>query len=267
MKINKTEVKEIYEKTHSINQVAKQLNISWDKAKKICLEMGYQSTKKNQHCEFVEYNLFQKIETEADAYWLGFLYSDGWIRSDRNEIGLGVQERDAEILEKFKEYIGTTNNIQIKQKEKIKKHTAPDGHIIEAKQNFHSLTFSCKKTKENLIALGCLPNKSKILHCPTIEQVPDNLLFHFARGVVDGDGSVRWGERKDFVICSASINFLIELTTRMKINNFGVLYKEQFRISKSALVRQVLEKLYKDSSIYLNRKFQVYILSQRSCPL
>lgn len=268
-KINlpKNEVKEIYEKTNSINQVAKHFNVSWNVAKRNCLELGFKSTKKNQYSDFTEYDLFKKIETEEDAYWLGLMYSDGWVRSDKNEIGLGFQERDSEILEKFKEYIGTTNRIQVKEKEKITSHAAPDGHIITATQNFHTLTFSCKKTKENLIKLGCFPNKSKIIHCPTEEQVPNLLFRHFMRGFVDGDGSVRWGARKDFTICSASVNFLVESTKRLEINNFGTIYNGQFRISKSALVQQVLEKLYGESIIYFPRKFNVYLLSKGSCPL
>jgi len=261
------EVRKIYETTGSINQVAKHFDVAWGIAKRACDELGIKSTKKNQYGEITPYNLFSKIETEADAYWLGFLYSDGWVRSDKNEIGLGVQERDKEILDKFKEYIGTNNKIQIRLKEKIKSHLAPDGHLIKSKQNFCSLTFSCKITKQNLINLGCFPNKSKIIHCPSVSQVPNNLFRHFMRGFIDGDGSIRWGERKDLVICSASMNFLIEATKRFEINNFGVFYENQFRISKSVLVQQVLEKVYKDSVIYLPRKFNIYLLSCGSCSL
>lgn len=261
------EVKKIYETTSSINKVAKHFNVTWSVAKRACDELGIKSTKKNQYGEITPYNLFAKIESEQDAYWLGFLYSDGWIRSDKNEIGLGVQERDREILNRFKEYVGTNNQIQIKLKEKIKSHVAPDGHLIESKQNFYTLTFSCKLTKQNLIKLGCMPNKSKIIHCPTSDQVPDHLFRHFMRGFIDGDGSVRWGQRKDLTICSASINFLVESTKRLGINNFGDFYKNQFRISKAVLVQQTLEKIYKDSTVYLPRKFNVYLLSCGSCPL
>lgn len=251
-----------YEETKSINQIAKYFNVSWQVAKNACEQLGIISQPKNQYSERKTYNLFQKIENEEQAYWLGFLYADGWIRSDKNEIGLGVQERDKEILEKFKKFVDSDNKIQIREKEKTKSHSAPDGHIIITKQNFYSFTFSDKQTKENLILLGCVPNKSKIIHCPNKEQVSDELFRHFMRGFTDGDGSLRWGTRKDFVLTSASINFLIEATIRLQINNYGDFYKEQFRIGKKQLVQKVFELLYGNSNIYLQRKYDIYLLSK-----
>ena len=251
-----------YNETQSINQVAKYFNISWSTAKRACDKLGIVSKPKNQHCTFVEHDLFKSITSEEEAYWLGFLYADGWIRSDRNEIGLGVQERDKEILTKFQSFIGTANKIQIKKKEKIKKHQAPDGHFIEAKQNFYSLTFSDKKTKENLIKLGCFPNKSKIIHCPTEEQVSEVYFRHFMRGFTDGDGSLRWGKRKDFVLTSASYNFLVESTKRLKINHYGTIDKNQFRVHKKENVAKIFKLLYENSNIYLQRKYNIFLLSQ-----
>ena len=258
------EVLEAYNKFGSINKVAKYFQVSWGVAKKACDQVGIVSPPKNQHCSFKEYNLFEKISTEEEAYWLGLLYADGSIRSDRNEISLGLQEKDFELVEKFQSFVGGDNKIQIKKKEKVKTHLAPDEHEIIAKQNFYTFSFSCKKTKENLIRLGCFPKKSKIIHCPTEEQVPNHLFKHFMRGFTDGDGSVRWGKRKDFVLTSASENFLIESTKRLGIFNYGVIYKDQFRISKKEIVYKILSLLYENSSIYMQRKYNVFLLSNQA---
>lgn len=42
--------------------------------------------------------------------------------------------------------------------------------------------------KNDLIKLGCCPQKSLILKFPTAEQVPENFIIPFIRGYFDGDG-------------------------------------------------------------------------------
>ena len=256
-------VLEVYNETQSINAVAKYFQVHWGVAKRHCDELGIlNDTHKNQYGNYEQYNLFTKIETEEDAYWLGILYADGWVRSDKNEIGLGAQEKDVDLIYKWKTYTGSQNKISVKRKEDIKPKVAPDGHLIKATQDFYTLTFSSKITKDNLSSLGCLPNKSKILHCPTIDQVPDSLIRHFARGFCDGDGSIRWGKRKSFELVSASINFLVELTTRLKIINYGTFRdKMRFNVYRQEDVKKILDLLYKDAQIYLDRKYKLYLQS------
>ena len=53
----------------------------------------------------------------------------------------------------------------------------------------------------------------------------------------------------------------------LNLEDFGNFNNNQFRISKVALVQQTLEKIYKDSLIYLPRKFNIYLLSCGSCSL
>jgi len=43
----------------------------------------------------------------------------------------------------------------------------------------------------DLLNLGIVPRKSKILRFPTKEQIPENLIQHYIRGYLDGDGSVQ----------------------------------------------------------------------------
>lgn len=43
--------------------------------------MGYDNSRRYQRN--FNRNAFDKIETEADAYWLGFILADGYINEDR----------------------------------------------------------------------------------------------------------------------------------------------------------------------------------------
>ena len=211
-----------------------------------------------------EYDLFSKIETSEDAYWLGVMYSDGWIRSDRNEIGLG--SIDLDLIEKFKQYTNSSNKIQVKEKNYAKvEKISSNNKIIKSSKTFYQLTFSSKKTKENLKNLGCMPAKSKILVAPNSEQVPDKFIFDFLRGYTDGDGSIRYGEKTNYTIIGTQ-NFLQQITKRAKINHYGKITKNnsvyRFDIYKKEIIKKILEKLYKNATVYLNRKYKIYLLSQ-----
>ena len=83
-------VVKLYQENKSINQISKELNISWDTVKKDLLLRDITITKRNNQFQNsnVSNTLFQEINDSNSAYWLGFLYADGSIRKDRNEICL-----------------------------------------------------------------------------------------------------------------------------------------------------------------------------------
>lgn len=113
-------------------------------------------------------DIFHQIDTEEKAYWLGFLYADGYI-SKYNQIEVSLALEDESHLEKLKKFVNTNTNI-------IK-----DNHRCR-------LLFCSKELANDLALLGCINNKSLILTFPTEEQVPQKFLRHFLRGYVDGDG-------------------------------------------------------------------------------
>ena len=53
-------------------------------------------------------NCFSPCSTPESCYWLGVMYTDGYISTSRlytDYFGLGVQESDKEWLEKFKKFL------------------------------------------------------------------------------------------------------------------------------------------------------------------
>ena len=251
----------IFERTKSINQTAKELGIGWNACKRILIEYGCQSSPKNGVVD--PYNLFNCINSEEDAYWLGIMYTDGWIRSDVNKIGFG--STDLELVEKWKNYTKSPNTIQVKKGKAQLGKSLPEGRTVKNAKNFYTLEFSSKRTKKNLIALGCVPKKNKILQCPTSEQVSDKFLWHFFRGCVDGDGTVRYGTRNEISLLGTQ-HFLEVLLTRLKILHYGSLHKKNnsdvwvFSIYKKKLVEKVLDQMYANAHIYLKRKHKPYLI-------
>lgn len=92
-------------------------------------------------------DIFRKIDTEEKAYWLGFLYADGYV-SKNNQIEVSLALKDEKHLIKLKKFINTNTNI-------IK-----DDHRCR-------LLFCSKEMAQDLANLGCVNNKSLILTFPT----------------------------------------------------------------------------------------------------
>ena len=86
---------ENYKKGKSINFIAKEIGISWDTVKRFLLKEEVSLNKNlNQFQKEQDLSsLFEKVDNYKTAYWLGFLYADGSIRSGtRNEISLDLKE-------------------------------------------------------------------------------------------------------------------------------------------------------------------------------
>lgn len=65
---------------------------------------GY-SVVDNNHRIHCDEHVFDKIDTEEKAYWLGFLYADGCITSTGNRIELQIGRVDLEHLVKFHSFL------------------------------------------------------------------------------------------------------------------------------------------------------------------
>ena len=123
---------------------------------------------------------------------------------------------------------------------------------------------------EDLIRLGCVPNKSLVLEWPI--GIPDNVVSHFVRGYFDGDGCVGWHKRDKSVTVNfvGSHSFIASLSSYIKSNVLSSMkangcHSNEERISrlvfggnKSAM--KVLDWVYKDSvkSMRLDRKYAMY---------
>lgn len=62
--------------------------------------------------------IFDKIDTEEKAYWLGFLYADWSVGSKEDKIELSLAACDYNHIQKFKDFIGLDNKISYRKKTK-----------------------------------------------------------------------------------------------------------------------------------------------------
>lgn len=192
---------------------------------------------------------FENIDNENKAYWLGFLYADGGInvgkRSKNLEITLG--ERDKDHLTKFIHDI--QGNMPIREKTvKLK------GKEYKS----YRVNICSSKLCEDLINLGCTPNKSLTLTFP--QDIEPHLYPHFIRGYLDGDGTI--STRCRISICG-TYDFLYSLQqhlikeldiTKVKIlSDKRAKHYQYERVGANAL--KILDYLYSNAEVYLDRKY------------
>lgn len=198
---------------------------------------------------------FETINTEEKAYWLGFLYADGNV--NKNNIEISLKYDDIEHLEKFKKSLNSDVKITDGYR-KCKVSTNPDKELRYAR-----LIITSTKMTNDLIKLGCVPNKSLTLTFPTEEQVPNHLIRHFIRGYFDGDGCVSIDKSKTPSILfqvTGTYDMLINIKKffNIKANVHKIINIHDLRCKGNKKAIEIFDILYKDANIYLQRKYDIY---------
>lgn len=250
-----------YKNNRSRKSLADELGVSPQFILKILNENNiYIRTLKEQQLKYkANEDYFEKIDTEEKAYWLGFIYADGSIsngtKQNSDSLCIVLHEKDFKHLEKFKKAIGFTGEV---------KHYKCYNNPYSKNPSFCRIKITSNKLVKDLIDKGCLRNKSKILKYPSNNIVPKHLENHFIRGLIDGDGSIIITKDNDFhfcligtyEICKGVLKFLNKenLTISNKSNNCY-----QITISGNKQSIKLLNMIYKDATIYLDRKYEKYL--------
>lgn len=183
------------------------------------------------------------------AYLLGFIASDGYIRLDTNEIGIGLSAVDKNQLIQFREVIGGRQ---------ISEYTTSEG--------FETVkwVFTSQKVKEELSKYNIVPQKTFKLQPPI--KLNQKFWIDYIRGYFDGDGSVNYlasNKALRWQICSATpeilqwiIDFLYEEYNIPKVKILEQQRKEKlyyFQYSTNA-TKEIYKILYTENSWFLQRK-------------
>lgn len=239
----------LYNAGNSSPSIAKELNTG-HKNILDCLKRNNIDRRKSKWD--IDENYFDIINTEDKAYFLGLMYADGNVSSDKGTWSIKLQERDIIILEKFNACIQYNKPLS----------------LILAKETTHQNQFCIHSSNTNLIhdliKQGCIPAKSLILQFPTEEQVPKEFQRHFIRGYFDGDGSSRYSNKKCYWKVLGTLDFVESIkniliqevgVNNTKITKSGNIYIYQTGNFKN--VFDIREWLYKDATVYLERKYQL----------
>lgn len=199
---------------------------------------------------------FDIIDCQEKAYWLGFFAADGYNHASKGGIEFRLHKQDKEILEKFKSCIGANNPIRL------------------YKQTYCNLSLYSKYLCNKLSEYGLIQAKTYTLQIP---ELGDTLMRHFIRGYFDGDGCFSVTKRNDrknpnsktyqFNITGME-NPLRKIQEHL-IRNIGIV-DNGLKHRKSTIAvtihyngrnvcKRILDYLYQDATIYLQRKYNKYV--------
>lgn len=236
----------------SLTEMGKRENVDRRTLSKHFKELGIEIVNKQNRSKFNEH-IFDVIDTEEKAYWLGFIFADGYISSSplrENvksiylfELSLGL--KDQEHLEKFSKFMEYEKPL-----------------IVD--------TYRCRFTLANkhlwttLNNHGCTPNKSLTLKFPNISK---NLINHFIRGYFDGDGCItRHINSKTVTPHIEVLGTMDVLKNILKYSDTEAVIEHYSRCSEETLFLRwtkdqgvkFINYIYSGSTIYLNRKYKLY---------
>lgn len=190
----------------------------------------------------IKHDYFDNINTEAKAYWLGFLFADGCVYNNQTIIHL--QMGDLGHLTKLKDEISPNTSIK---------------HIKIT--NSVRLVFSSVSLSERLKQLG-METKDRI---PNIEN---DLKHHFIRGLFDGDGCIYFHDRRNtreyhwsLVGEKPILEWVKEEFGIASIKGGCVFYRDgiyNLQYGGNRQVEGIKNYLYNNANIYLKRKWEKF---------
>ena len=211
------------------------------------------------HAYRFDETFFDVIDTEAKAYWLGFITADGCVQMgpvgangwQRNELSVNLKQSDAGHLEKLKASLGAENPVRISAKGSAK--ATADIHL------------SSRHLVESLIRLGVTPRKSL-----TVQpwNGPAHLMRHYWRGMVDGDGTIvrHPQERDKWHLRLLGTEACMEAFRLWAAGVCGTAAKKypkgniwSFTAGGLASPQALVRALYDGSTVYLDRKHELAV--------
>ena len=224
---------------------------------------------------------FDIIDTEDKAYWLGFLWCDGYVikrdkyynncRKIEYNIKLSLSPQDENHLKKFKKCIDSNHPI----------HTYKCNGFSGIGETVEKRVFITNKHMGEMLQkkYQLIPHREK---CEFVNEIPNSLKKHFIRGVLDADGSFcdYHTVDKGYNIYKINVQFntyerLLEFIEKyfydIGLSNTKMYkkYKRHNGVNKDGYCRtltytgkiqatNILNHLYKDSTMYLDRKYKKY---------
>lgn len=210
-------------------------------------------------------DFFETIDTEEKAYWLGFLYADGYNHEEKREVKIGLAARDEDFLLQFRDLI-------FPNKDKPLYYHEENGVRTKCELSITSVKMSRQLAKH-----GCMQAKTFKIKFPYF--IDESLCRHFIRGYFDGDGSLSIatlkkgpdkGQKKVTFSIVGHKEFLTDLNKVLSqqcgLNENKLIgYKNRnpnmanVVFGGRAQCVKIREYLYKDATIFMKRKYDKFL--------
>lgn len=248
----------------STPKIGKIMGCNYNKICRILDEYGIERTNNGLRKYHLNETYFDSIDTPNKAYLLGLLGADGCNFPPKGTVFIALQETDRELLEKINIEIGNETPLRVVDQSKRKS----DKNYSYS--NMCVLNMYSKHICTSLEKLGVIRNKSLELKFPNIDE---DLYSHYLRGYFDGDGSVyqhvKNEHNKKITLTFTSTEQFCKKIKEIVENKLGIycgIYDASCHngITKVASLSgasaiKLLDWMYKDADLYLQRKYDRYI--------
>lgn len=184
---------------------------------------------------------FDVIDSEAAAYWLGFLFADGNV--SRRTVALSLKGADSEHVRRFGQFLQAEHVVRAS--------ISATGHGVA------TIQVTDLHLTDRLRELGIETHRPRPLL--SLESVPGELQHHWIRGFFDGNGSIKLSASAGFCGKKPTLEAVREIVSPI-VGRTGSLYAHSKspvwylsyagRLSCNALAAY----LYQDATVFLDRK-------------
>ena len=191
---------------------------------------------------------FDNIDAPNKAYILGFLWADGHNNTKKGIIEMRLQENDKHILEDISTEIHNNRPLYFCSENR-------PNH-----QDTYRIYITSRHISDVLLGYGMCSNKTYVLQWPTC--INGLMIPHFLRGFTDGDGSIG-----NYNMSWAGTEMMLSKIKYILNDTFGI--DAKIRDTKTEVIKtlsvtkkidtiKILNWIYKDADLKLNRKFLKY---------
>lgn len=252
-------IEKYYQKDMKVNEMFDYFKVTKRTIPALFKERGIHSKRKNRYS--LNENYFKEVDTERKAYWLGYLYADGFVGDGHfNNIVFVQKITDGYAVEQFAKDIEFTGDLRT-----TKTSGGFEGELQKV------LNFSSETMANDLKKLKMETCKSM-----TMEELPPinkNLMRHFVRGYFDGDGSISMTVRHAYTNrkhnysyrCSmiGTLPFLTKVADLLPVRvNFVDSHTPEMKylyVWHKDDMETMFHYLYDDATFYLERKYKIWI--------
>ena len=201
-------------------------------------------------------NIFNKIDNEEKAYWLGFIVADGYLNINKHMLRIKLGNRDRNHLIKFIKFVGGNE-------EMLKSEI----HSETGNENFYVSLYS-KEVMNDLLSLGIEQAKSGKEKVCNIDK---KYYRDFIRGLWDGDGFIRENLSGIGLVGSEEVLAFVQNyfndslgVKPLKIYPHCNTFKIEYRSTRKA-IPLILNHLYGDKDVALDRKKELAAKIEKIC--
>lgn len=244
----------------SLQKIAEKEGIHISTVHKILKELNYVPRNNIEQAKRYSFNenYFEDVDCEHKAYWLGYICADGTIyektSTDSAILKIEMKKDDEEIAQKIKEDLDSNHP------------TKYYGNKLYPNYQSARLVLRSNKMIQDLHNFGIGAKKSLTLEFPN-KMVNNKYVGAFIRGYFDGDGSIclptkqrpldiRILGTKQFLESIQKVCDIKCTISKPKGNIF------ELRITSTEMNKKFLTFIYKDATVYLQRKYdkvQLYL--------